>query len=108
MPVWFHHFVHRSVQILGHPWSIMLNTVVWAVWTGWTWNTTPDRLVQLLTVVTFEVGLLILYEQNRQADAWSMKMDELIRAQPSARNEYVGLEEKSPEELRRMRGECDA
>jgi low affinity Fe/Cu permease len=55
------------------------------------------------TVITFLMVFLIQNTQNRHAKAVHLKLDELIRALKSARNELVDLENLSDEELKKLR-----
>src|SRR5438067_624221 len=67
------------------------------------------------TVITFLVVFLIQNTQNRDARALHLKLDEVIRAIRSARNEMISIEHLSDEELEgltkhydRLRAECEA
>ena len=51
------------------------------------------------TILTFLMVFLIQNTQNRDGKAIHLKLDELIRAQKSARNQLVDLEDLSDEEL---------
>src|SRR5512138_3460429 len=51
------------------------------------------------TVVTFLMVFLIQATQNRDGKALQLKLDELIRAQRSARNVFADLESATQEEL---------
>ena len=54
------------------------------------------------TIVTFLMVFLIQNTQNRDAKAVHLKLDELIRAMSSARNNLLDLEELSEEELKKL------
>ncbi len=51
------------------------------------------------TIITFLMVFLIQNTQNRDGKAVQLKLDELIRATKGARNQYVGLEDLSDEDL---------
>jgi len=51
---------------------------------------------------------LIQNTQNRDSEALQIKLDELIRAVESARNETMDLEELEEEELDRLRDSYEA
>ena len=60
------------------------------------------------TIVTFLMVFLIQATQNRDAEAVQVKLDELIRAIGTAKNELLDLEELEEEDLDEMReGYCD-
>lgn len=57
------------------------------------------------TVVTFLVVFLIQCTQNRDQQALQLKLDELIRAVDTARNEFRGIEKLPGAELKKMADE---
>lgn len=54
------------------------------------------------TIVTFVLVFLIQNTQNRDNSALQAKLDELIRSQVSASNEFIGIEHLTDEELREI------
>jgi low affinity Fe/Cu permease len=59
------------------------------------------------TIVTFLMVFVIQSTQNRDAKAFHLKLDELIRA-GKARNVFADLEDASEDELRRYEREFEA
>src|SRR5438552_15878725 len=57
------------------------------------------------TIVTFLMVFLIQATQNRDGKAIQLKLDELIRAQRSARNVFADLEHASEPELKEWENE---
>lgn len=57
------------------------------------------------TIVTFLMVFLIQNSQNRETMALHLKLDELLRALKSARNDIIDLEECDDAELERIRKE---
>ncbi len=57
------------------------------------------------TILTFLMVFLIQNTQNRDARAIHLKLDELIRAQRSARNKLLDLEDMNDEELDKLHEE---
>jgi low affinity Fe/Cu permease len=55
------------------------------------------------TVLTFLAVVLIQNSQNRDGMAIQAKLDELIHVSRQARNDLVRVEEKSEEQIERMR-----
>jgi low affinity Fe/Cu permease len=55
------------------------------------------------TIITFLIVFLIQNSQNRDAAALQAKLDELIRATRAARNEFIGIEHLTDNELQRIR-----
>ena len=60
------------------------------------------------TIVTFLMVFLIQNTQNRDGAAIQAKLDELLRATEAARNEFVGLEHLTEEEVEAVRRQCEA
>ena len=59
------------------------------------------------TIITFLMVFLIQNAQNRDAAAMQAKLDELIRALQTARNEYIGIEHLTERELEEIRSEIE-
>ena len=57
------------------------------------------------TIVTFLMVFLIQATQNRDTKILNLKIDELIRSQEGARNEFASLNDKSDEDLERVETE---
>ena len=60
------------------------------------------------TVVTFLMVFLIQNTQNRDARAIHLKLDELLRAVPGARKEFMEAEEEDLDEIEREKAIVDA
>jgi len=60
------------------------------------------------TIITFLMVFLIQNTQNRDGAALQAKLDELIRVTKAARNDLVGVENKSEAELEHLREDCKA
>ena len=81
--------------------------VVWAV-TGplFGWSDTWQLIINTgTTIVTFLMVFLIQNTQNRDSRAVHLKLDELLRANRSARNRLVDLEDMSDQELKELEEE---
>ncbi len=59
------------------------------------------------TIVTFLMVFLIQNAQNRDAAAIQAKLDELIRAAKSGRNEFIGIEHLSESDLIQIRDKLE-
>ena len=60
------------------------------------------------TIVTFLMVFLIQNAQNRDAAAIQAQLDELIRAIEGARNQFIGIEHLTEEQLEQIRGDIEA
>src|SRR6266436_2503460 len=103
----FRVFARQSSIILGSAWvftAAILIIVAWAL-TGPTFHFSDTWQLIIntgTTIVTFLMVFLIQNTQNRDAKAFQLKLDEIIRALKGARNELVDLENLSDEDLKEL------
>ncbi|HEX3773231.1 MAG TPA: low affinity iron permease family protein [Polyangiaceae bacterium] len=106
----FHSLARRSSQWLGSPWAFataLSIVLAWAV-SGpfFHYSDTWQLVINTgTTVVTFLMVFLIQNTQNRESLGLRLKLDELIRAMDSARNEFIGIEDLDDEDLDVLRRE---
>jgi low affinity Fe/Cu permease len=106
----FHKFSVKVSKTVGSPRMFigaLLLIIVWLI-TGpvFHFSDTWQLVINTgTTIITFLMVFVIQNSQNREAAALQLKLDELIRAVTSARNNLVNLEEFSDEELERLREE---
>ncbi|HEU5287677.1 MAG TPA: low affinity iron permease family protein [Candidatus Limnocylindria bacterium] len=91
---------------MGSPWAFLTAVGVILVWalTGPIFGFSSDWQLVVntgTTIVTFLMVFLIQNTQNRDARAMHLKLDELIRAVPKARNEFMEAEEEDLDEIER-------
>lgn len=103
----FRIFAQQSSIALGSAWAFVGAVVVIVVWvlTGPTFHFSDTWQLIIntaTTVITFLMVFLIQNTQNRDTKAVHLKLDELIRALKSARNELVDLEDLSDDELKKL------
>ena len=112
-PSWFTRFAKRAARVSGRPMAFGAAASVIVVWAcagplfGFsdTWQLVINTGT---TIVTFLMVFLIQNTQNRDSEALQIKLDELIRAVETARNETMDLEELEEEELDRLRESYEA
>ena len=97
-----------SSQWLGKPISFIVSTLLILVWAGcgpfFHYSDTWQLIVNTgTTVLTFLAVFLIQNSQNRDGMAIQAKLDELIHVSRQARNDLVRAEEKSEEQIERLR-----
>src|SRR5688572_5374221 len=108
MTAFFERLAARVAAATGRPWAFSLAlsiVIIWAV-TGplFHWSDTWQLVINTgTTIVTFLMVFLIQNAQNRDACAIQAKLDELIRAVGHARNEFIGIEHLTEEELNAIR-----
>ena len=106
----FHAFATRASVWVGNKWAFVLALTAVLVWAvlgphfhySDTWQLVVNTTT---TIVTFLMVFLIQNTQNRDAAAMHLKLDELIRAVGTARNQLLSLEELSEEELESLEKE---
>jgi len=102
-----------SSQWLGKPISFIVSgllIIIWAV-SGpfFHYSDTWQLIVNTATtVLTFLAVFLIQNSQNRDGMAIQAKLDELISVSRQARNDLVRAEEKTEDEIERLRAENSA
>jgi low affinity Fe/Cu permease len=103
----FHTFAHKVAHATGSPIAFVSAVIVIIAWgiTGpiFHFSDTWQLIINTgTTIITFLMVFLIQNTQNRDSQVVQLKLNELIRALASARNDLVDLEELSDEELHRL------
>ncbi len=103
----FHIFARQSSVILGSAWAFTVAITIIVVWalTGPTFHFSDTWQLIIntgTTIVTFLMVFLIQNTQNRDAKAFHLKLDEIIRALKGARNELVDLENLCDDDLKNL------
>ena|SRR5438128_3787608 len=110
---WFRRFSYRVAAAVGTHRAFLIATGVvlaWAV-TGPLFHFSDSWQLVIntgTTIVTFLMVFLIQATQNRDGKAVQLKLDELIRAQRSARNVFAALEHATEDELTEFEEEFKA
>jgi low affinity Fe/Cu permease len=112
----FRKFAHKTSVIVGSAWSFIIAVIVIIVWAmtgpmfGYsdTWQLYANTGT---TLITFLMVFLIQNTQNRDAKAIHLKLDEMIKAMPKARNHMIDLDKLTDEQLKDLETEykriCD-
>ncbi len=112
-PDWFRTLAARTSYFAGRPIAFFTAVALILIWgvTGPIFNYSDTWQLVIntgTTIVTFLMVFLIQATQNRDAAAIQLKLDELLRALEPARNEIVGVEERSDDEIERLKAETGA
>ena len=108
----FRRIANRASHGVGSPWAFVgavTVIVTWAV-TGplFHYSDTWQLVINTgTTVITFLMVFLIQNTQNRDSHALHLKLDELIRANSTARNRLMGLERLTAAELTDLQTEFE-
>jgi low affinity Fe/Cu permease len=110
---WFRAFSCRVASTVGTHAAFMIALAVVLAWaiSGPVFGFSDSWQLVIntgTTIVTFLMVFLIQATQNRDGKAIQLKLDELIRAQKSARNVFADLEHATEEELRQFETEFKA
>lgn len=94
----------RAARWAGSRWAFAGAFCVIVVWAAsgpvFNWSEVWQLVINTgTTIVTFMMVFLIQNSQNRGDAALHAKIDELIRVTEAARNDLVGLEAKTEEEI---------
>lgn len=100
----------RTPQIVGSPVAFLLALSLAALWAvggivvGWTdtWLLWPSAIA---SIVTFLIAFSLQYTQNRDTRAIQLKLDEILRAHGTARDELIKLESLDDERLAQVEDE---
>ena len=109
----FSRFASRIAQWMGAPAAFLIAVLLIVVWllTGpvFGFSTEWQLIVNSgTTIATFLMVFLIQNTQNRDARAIHLKLDELLRATPKARNEFMEAEEEDIDEIEREKAIVDS
>ena len=104
----FNKLAHWTALQAGRASTFALALTVLVIWgvSGPTfqWSDTWQLIINTgTTIVTFLMVFLIQNTQNRDTEALQLKLDELIRANDSARNRLLQLEELTEEEMEHIK-----
>lgn len=93
---------------MGGPWSFLAAALIIILWgvSGPLFNFSDTWQLVIntgTTIITFLMVFLIQNTQNRDAQAFHLKLDELIRALKGARNNMIDLNGLSDDELAKLR-----
>ena len=94
---WFGKVAAKIAVLVGSPWAFGLAVGAIVVWAAlgprYHYSDTWQLIINTgTTIVTFLMVFLIQNTQNRDARAIHLKLDEVIRAIGSARNELIDIE----------------
>src|SRR5262249_48021666 len=103
-------FPHRVSEAVGTHWAFVAALFVVLAWgiTGPLFHFSDSWQLVIntsTTIVTFLMVFVIQATQNRDGKAVQLKLDELIRAQRSARNVFADLEDAGEAELKKFEEE---
>ena len=98
----------RISSIAGQPMAFVIALAIIIIWglTGplFGYSDTWQLVINTgTTIITFLMVFLIQNSQNRDAAAMQAKLDELIRAVKTARNEFIGIEHRTDHEIEAIR-----
>ena len=110
MGAWFSRFATWASRIVGTYWAFVVAVALVITWatTGPVFgfsNTWQLVINTATTIVTFLMVFLLQYDQNRNATAIQVKLDELLRSDEGARTKLVDAEDLSDERLEELHEE---
>ena len=99
------HLANVVANTAAHPASQILFLVACMSWLIWGGSTTT--LASFASIGGLILTQMVLNQQRRRDIALHLKIDELILSKSGARNEVAGIEQKTLEEMERIRAGRD-
>jgi low affinity Fe/Cu permease len=98
----------KSARVLGRPLAFIISVLFVVLWAASgpllyysdTWQLIVNTAT---TVMTFLAVFLIQNSQNRDGAAMQAKLDEILRALDNAREEFVGIEHLTDDQIEAIR-----
>jgi len=108
MRTFFNWWATRTSAAAGHPLTFSIAVAVIVVWAVsgpmFHYSDTWQLVINTgTTIVTFLMVFLIQNSQNRDAAAMQAKLDELLRAVDKAREQFIGIEHLTDEQIELVR-----
>jgi low affinity Fe/Cu permease len=108
----FSRFATRAANATGSHWAFIFTGILILVWfvSGPLFGFSDTWQLIANTVTTLSTALMVFIiqnTQNRDARAIHLKLDELIRATPKARKEFMDSEEEDLDEIEREKAIVD-
>ena len=109
MRKFFNNFATRTSTAAGQPVTFVIAVLIILVWgvTGpmFHYSDTWQLIINTgTTIVTFLMVFLIQNSQNRDGAAMQAKLDELLRAVDKAREQFIGIEHLTDQQIELVRG----
>ncbi len=103
----FRKIAHRASLLVGSPIAFVVAVIIVLCWalsgSYFGYSDTWQLVINTgTTILTFLMVFLVQNTQNRDGRAMQLKLDELIRAHKSSRNQLIDLEELSDAEMERL------
>ena len=103
----FRKFAQKAAHAMGTSWAFIIAVLIIIIWgtTGpfFNYSDTWQLVINTgTTIITFLMVFLIQNTQNRDAIAFHLKLDELLKGVKGARSELIDLEELSDDELEEL------
>lgn len=104
----FHKFASSVSKVTGSAYSFMAALLIVVVWmvSGPLFNFSDTWQLVIntgTTIITFLMVFLIQNTQNRDTEVIQLKLDELIRAVETARNDLIDLEDLTDAQVERLK-----
>jgi low affinity Fe/Cu permease len=98
----------KSARVLGRPLAFIISVLFVVLWAAsgplLSYSDTWQLIVNTATtVMTFLAVFLIQNSQNRDGAAMQAKLDEILRALDNAREEFVGIEHLTDDQIEAIR-----
>jgi len=104
----FNWFATKTSTAAGQPFTFVIAVLIILIWavTGpmFAYSDTWQLIINTgTTIVTFLMVFLIQNSQNRDGAAMQAKLDELLRAVDKAREQFIGIEHLTDQQIELLR-----
>jgi low affinity Fe/Cu permease len=103
---WFQRMTTLLARFIGRPLMLAICLILAAL-SFWAFFRGGDTLINgtnlAINVLTLMFLPILQATQNRDGAALQAKLDELIKANQGARNDFIGLEQRDEEEIEELR-----
>jgi low affinity Fe/Cu permease len=108
----FRKFAYKTSEALGSPISFVIALFIVIGWAAagplYNYSDTSQLVINTgTTIITFLMVFLIQHTQNRDTKLIQIKIDELIRAVDTARNQLLNLGNLTDNDLTRLQKEVE-
>src|SRR3954467_3327799 len=106
----FNRFAKWASRASGRPSALAVAVTILLIWAVsgpvFNFSETWQLIINTgTTIITFLMVFVIQASQNRDSKALHLKLDEVIRAVEGARNEFIGTETSTEEQIREKEAE---
>ena len=103
----FNIFSEKTEELIGNPWSFIVVMILMITWIAlgpyFNFSTNWQAILQIVSsIITLLIVFSIQNAQNRENKSFQIKLNELIRAIPPAKNDLIDLKKLTDAQLKEL------